>query len=114
MKFIFLWSCLVGALALQEYTHETAHDIVTHPLLQHVIYFHKGPLPVVDEPEGCLHLGLQLHRKNQRILDFFQVTLPANESIALVDQRLEPLEIVLIPNVTTAPTLIQSFCSPRS
>ena len=95
-------------LALQEYTHETAHDIITHDLSKHVIHFHKDELPIVDEPEGCLHLGLQLHRKNQRILEFFDVSLPANESVALVDQRSD-LTILMVYNAT--PSLIEEFCS---
>ena len=108
MKLFILISLVIGTSALLEYTHETAHDIVTHELPKHVIHFYKGDLPIVDEPEGCLHLGLQLHRKNQRILDFFDVSLPANESVALVDQRTD-LSIFMVYNATSA--LVHEFCS---
>ena len=107
---MFLWIVLMTTvLALKEYTIETAHDIIMHDLLKHVIHFHKDELPIVDEPEGCLHLGLQLHRKNKRILEFFDVSLPANESVALIDRTLPELEIWMVYNITSS--VIEEFCS---
>ena len=98
--------------ALTPYTPETAHDLMMGTTDKHVIYFHK-PIDRLDlvEPPGCLHLALALHRSNQRILDFFDMTLPANRSIGLVDVPSLDISIIKVSAWELAVPLVRQFCA---